>query len=237
MPTEPRFAVILLTAPPPAADTAGENKGPFTKVDGRECLLRAAELFVNRSEIVQILTTFPAAEAEEARRRFGNHLAFSGVKIGEPADGWYTQLKALAERLEEGVTHILVHDAARPAVAIPDLDGLLAVANEHPEAPAALSATLEQGLVEVDGEGRPIGYRPADAFVLLLWPRLYPKALVTPLSEGEEPSADRLRLVPGMALNVRCNGPADARRVAAMIKLLPEPKREGPLSPFDEARW
>lgn len=237
MATEPRFAVILLTAPPPAARGAGDGKGPFTKVDGRECLLRAAELFVNRPEIVQILTTFPTAEAEEARRRFGNHLAFSGVKIGEPADDWYAQLKALAGRLAEDVTHILVHDAARPAVAIPDLDDLLTAATEHPDAPAALSATLEQGLVEVDGQGKPIGYRPADAFALLLWPRLYPKALVAALCEGQEPPADRLRLVPGMALNVRCNGPSDARRVAAMIKLLPEPKREGPLSPFDEARW
>src|SRR5688572_22121321 len=225
---------MLLTAPPPGV--VG-SQGAYVKVDGRECIRRSAELYSTRPDISQILCTFATADAEDAKQRFGGHLSFSGVKIGAPADGWYGQIKALAGKIDAEITHVLVHDAARAAVAITDLDALTASAEEHPDAAAALSADVETGLVESDGQGHAIGYRPADAFRLLLWPRLYPRPMLAELSEGREPAAAKLRLVPGLPLNVRCNGPADAKRVAAMIKLLPEPKREGPLSPFDEAKW
>jgi 2-C-methyl-D-erythritol 4-phosphate cytidylyltransferase len=233
-PNDPRLAVLLLTAPPPGVEG---DQGPYVKVEGRECLRRSAELFSTRDDIAQILAVFATADAEDAKQRFGGHLAFSGVKIGPPTDGWYGQIKTLASRIEPEITHVLVHDAARPAVAITDLDALSASAAEHPQAAAALSADVETGLVETDGQGRAVGYRPADAFRLLLWPRLYPTAMLAELAEGREPPADKLRLVPGLPLNIRCNRPADAKRVAALIKLLPEPKREGPLSPFDEAKW
>lgn len=231
---QPKLAVLLLTAPPPGV--VGDQ-GAYVKVDGRECLRRSGELFSTRDDISQVLCTFAKADAEDAKQRFGGHLAFSGVKLGTPTDGWYGQIKALAGKIDSEITHVLIHDAARPAVAITDLDALSASAAEHPEAAAALSADVETGLVEADGQGHAIGYRPADAFRLLLWPRLYPRTMLAELSEGREPPAENLRLVPGLPLNIRCNGPADAKRVAAMIKLLPEPKREGPLSPFDEARW
>lgn len=234
MASEIKTAVMLLTAPPPG--TSGDE-GAYVKVDGRECLLRSAELFVNRDEVSQVLTSFQTGDAEDAKRRYGSHLAFSGVKIGEPTDGWHGQIKALAAKLSDEITHLLVHDSARPAVAYSDLDALFEALSGHPDSPCALAAHLECGLVETDGTGAAIGYRPADAFRLLLWPRIYPRNDVAGLAEGREPPADRLRLVPGLGNNIRCNRPADARRVAAMIKLLPEPKREGPLSPFEEAQW
>ena len=159
------------------------------------------------------------------------------MKIGEPTDGWHGQIKALAGKLTDEITHVLVHDAARPAVAYSDLDSLFEALGVHPDAPCALAAHLECGLVETDGTGAAIGYRPADAFRLLLWPRIYPRRDLPELGEGREPPADRLRLIPGLGNNIRCNRAGDARRVAAMIKLLPERKREGPLSPFDEAQW
>lgn len=234
MPENATTAVMLLTAPPPGAH--GEE-GPFTKVDGRECLLRCAELFVNREEVAQVLTTFPTADAEDLKRRFGSHLAFSGVKIGEPTDGWHQQIKALAPRLSGEITHVLVHDAARPAVAFTDLDALFEAAAGDAKSSHALALQMDADLVETDGEGHPVGYRPADAFRILLWPRIYPKTELAALGEGKEPPAQRLKLVHGLPNNIRCNRPADVKRLAAMIKLLPEPKREGPLSPFDEARW
>ena len=226
--------MLLLTAPPPGVEG---DEGPFVKVDGRECLLRCAEMFATRDDIAQVLTVFRSADAEELKQRFGGHLSFSGVKLGEPADAWHGQIASLAARVGEGITHVLVHDAARPALAFSDVDALLEAAGHHPGRPIGLAAHVESGLVEVDGQGHAVGYRPAEAFRLLLWPRLYPKELLADLSQGREPPAERLHLVPGLSQNVRCSHPSDAKRVAAMIKLLPERKREGPLSPFEEAKW
>ena len=52
----PIFSVILLTAPPPGV--VRNPNGPFVKVDGRESLLRAVELFLNREPIKQIQLVF-----------------------------------------------------------------------------------------------------------------------------------------------------------------------------------
>lgn len=234
---ELKIAVMLLTAPPPGSPGAAGGEGAFIKVEGRECLLRTAELFVNRPDVAQVLATFQNDDAEDARQRFGGHLAFIGVKIGAATDGWHAQIKVLAQKLAEDVTHVLVHDAARPAVAFTDLDALAEAARKSPSSPCALVADLDAELLETDGQDHGVGYRPSGAFHLLLWPRIYPRDDVAALADGREPPADRLKLVRGLANNIRCNRPGDAKRVAAMIKLLPEPKRQGPLSPFDEAQW
>ncbi len=52
MAVEPKFAVIVLTAPPPGL--APEAGGAYVRVDGREALLRSVELFVNRAGVAQI---------------------------------------------------------------------------------------------------------------------------------------------------------------------------------------
>lgn len=237
-----KLAALLVTAAPPEVQPGDgayqrANEGAFTKVDGRECILRSAELFVNRDEVAQVLTCFDPGDAEEARRKFGGHLAFSGAKIAESAEGWYGQIQSMASRLEEEVTHVLVHDAARPAVAFTDLDALAEGGAGEPEAVHALAVDPASQVVEIDGKGAALDYRPAAALRLLLWPRLYPKADLATLAGGEEPPAQRLRLVEGFPLNIRCNGPGEAKRLQAMLKLVPQPKKQGPLSPFEEAQW
>jgi len=44
------FSVLLLTAAPPSQEAGGA----FVKIDGRESLLRAVELFLNRENIKQM---------------------------------------------------------------------------------------------------------------------------------------------------------------------------------------
>ena len=59
----------------------------------------------------------PAAEAmEEVKRKFGGHLGFSGVKLVSGGPKWMDQIAAAAPTLLAEATHVIVHDAARPAV-------------------------------------------------------------------------------------------------------------------------
>ena len=74
------FSVLLLTAPPPGIEKTGGN-GAFVKVDGRESLLKAAELFLNRDPVKQIQVVISAEQVEEAKRKYGGHFGFSGIKI------------------------------------------------------------------------------------------------------------------------------------------------------------
>ena len=245
MSSETRFAELLVTAPPPEAPVGG-SEGAFTKVDGRECLLRCADLFTAREEVVQAIACFPPeAAADEAdllaapdlKTRFGGHLTFGGVRLAPPVADWAGQIRSMAAKLDVAVTHAIVHDAARPAVAFSDLDALFDAVQAEPTHVHALAAPLPGEPLEVDGGGHPVGPRPAEAFRLLLWPRVFPKADLAGLGQGNPLPPARLRLVPGLPLNLRCNGPTDAKLLQAMLKLLPQPKREGPLNPFEEAQW
>ena len=88
-----KFSVVLFTAPP--GGTAGPGDGAYVKIDGRESLLRAVELFLNRSNIGQIQLVVDDAMMEEAKRKFGGHLAFSGVKLVTGGPRWIDQIAAV----------------------------------------------------------------------------------------------------------------------------------------------
>src|SRR3954468_1181427 len=105
------FSVLLLTAPP--AGQAAEAGGPFVKIDGRESLLRAVELFLNRDNVKQILVAFPEDMMEEAKRKYGGHLSLFGVKLLGGGPRWMDQLAAGAEKLSPDTSHVILHDAAR----------------------------------------------------------------------------------------------------------------------------
>ena len=108
------FSVLLVTAAPPGQ--AAEAGGAFVKIDGREALLRSVELFLNRDNVKQVQVAVPSDALEEAKRKYGPHLSFSGVKLfggGLEVDG-ADRGGGRADRAD--CTHVIVHDAARPAV-------------------------------------------------------------------------------------------------------------------------
>src|SRR5437870_5582266 len=98
------FSVIILTAAPSGA--AQDAGGAFVKIDGRESLLRAVELFLNRDNIKQIQLVFDNAKLEEGKRKYGGHLSFSGVKVVGASPKWHEQLAAVSEKLVPDATHI-----------------------------------------------------------------------------------------------------------------------------------
>src|SRR5688572_6861488 len=163
------FSVLLLTAPPPGIDKSTGN-GAFVKIDGRESLLKAAELFLNREPIKQIQVVIAADQVEEAKRKYGGHFGFSGIKIITGGPRWIDQIAATKEKISADATHVIVHDAARPAVAYSDIDALLEASEKATV--AALVTPLRAGLIETDEGGNPIG---------LVSPERY-QQLVTPLA-------------------------------------------------------
>src|ERR1043166_282904 len=106
MPAEAQFSVLLVTAAPPGHGS--EAGGAFVKIDGREALLRSAELFLNREPIKQIQMAFVSDAMEEAKRKYGGHLGFSGVKLVSAAGAnWWDQVAAGAEKLSPDVSHVI----------------------------------------------------------------------------------------------------------------------------------
>src|SRR5689334_4753733 len=84
------FSVLLITAAPPGHGS--EAGGAFVKVDGRECLLRSTELFLNRDNVKQIQIVFMSDVMDEAKRKYGGHLSLFGVKLVAGGAKWTDQL-------------------------------------------------------------------------------------------------------------------------------------------------
>lgn len=227
------FSVILLTVAPPGE--IAEKDGAFVKIDGRESLLRATELFLNRDNVKQILLVFTPEMLEEGKRKYGSHLSFSGVKVASGGPKWIDQLLAAAEKVSPDTSHVIIHDAARCAVAYNDIDALLDTGAK--KSAVALAAPLKAGLVELDETGLPVGARDAKDFMQLLTPRCYSREKFNAVvSAKQDLHPSEWTLLKGSSLNIRASG-SEASLVNSMLKHLPKPKIKASNNPFEEAQW
>jgi 2-C-methyl-D-erythritol 4-phosphate cytidylyltransferase len=229
------YTVLVLTAAPPGQ--TAESGGAFVKIDGRESVIRAIELFLNRDNVKQIYVAFLPEVAEEAKKRHGAHLSFSGVKVLSGGPRWMDQIAAAKDKIAAESTHVIVHDGARPAVPYTDIDAMMEATETVKKPAIALITPLRTALVEVDEGGTPVSYHLPTQYVQLLTPQLFTRARFEQMaSSGTEVHPSELALLKGSPLNVRLGGPGDATVVKSMINMLPKPKIKA-ASPFEEAQW
>ncbi len=229
------FTVLILTAAPPGQ--SAESGGAFVKIDGRESVVRAIELFLNRDNVKQIYVAFEQEVAEEAKKRHGAHLSFSGVKVIVGGPRWIDQIAAAKEKIAAESTHVIVHDAARPAVPYTDIDAVLEAAESMKKPALAITTPARTTLLEVDDGGAPLTYHLPTNFVQLLTPQLYTRQrFIEMATKVAQVHPSELAILKGSPLNVRLGGPGDATLVKAMINMLPKPKLKA-ASPFEEAQW
>lgn len=228
------FSVVITTAAPPGQ--GAEAGGAFVKLDGREALLRSVELFLNRDNVKQIQLVVLPDEIEEAKRKYGAHLGFSGVKLVAGGPKWIEQAVAAGKNLSAECTHVILHDAARPLVPFSDIDALMDEVQKH--SAVALTAPLRTPLIELDEGGNPLAYHFPSSFVQLLTPWAFAKAKFTEMAaSGHELHASTLTLLKGSPLNMRIGGTGDERMAKTMLGLLPKPKVKAANNPFEEAQW
>jgi 2-C-methyl-D-erythritol 4-phosphate cytidylyltransferase len=228
------FSVVLLTAAPPGMGV--EAAGATVKIDGREALLRSVELFLNRDNVKQVLLVVDPESMEESKRKYGAHLGFSGVKLASGGPKWVDQVGATGPLISPDATHVILHDAARPAVAYSDIDNLMTAAETS--AAVALATPVRSVLVETDDSGAPVNYHLPQQFMHLLTPQAFTRAKYLEMAASKlEISPSQVTLVKGSPLNVRVGGPGDAPLLKTMINMLPKPKVKAPDGPFGEAQW
>jgi 2-C-methyl-D-erythritol 4-phosphate cytidylyltransferase len=233
MASSPLYCAVVLTAPPPTQ--ASEAGGAYVKIDGRESLLRCIELFLNRENVKQIVLVVDADAMEEAKRKYGTHLGLMGAKLVSGGPGWKDQIKAVGPKIAEECTHVILHDAARPAVPFSDIDALMECAEKS--AVVLLVSPVRNHLLEVDEGGEPVAFHLPTQYMNLLTPQVYSKEKFQQYASGKEPHASEAKLVKGSPLNLRVGGSAEERVAKAMLHMLPKPKVKAPDNPFEEAQW
>lgn len=132
-----QIAVIL-----PAAGQSkrfGSTAGSDTKskleheVAGRAVLQRSIELFTNRGNVKQIIVAVDPDTIDTFKFKWAEKLGFLGVKIvaGGKKERWETVLNAL-KAVDPSITHVAVHDAARPVADPAMIDRVFEAAAKHP---------------------------------------------------------------------------------------------------------
>jgi 2-C-methyl-D-erythritol 4-phosphate cytidylyltransferase len=122
-----RIGVIIAAAG--KSTRFGEGDKLSQDLGGRAVLLRTAEVFTKRDEVAAIVVAGPPDDLEAFRARFGPALQFNGARIvaGGRTERWETIAHALRE-LPDDITHIAVHDGARPCIGNELLDRVFAAA-------------------------------------------------------------------------------------------------------------
>ncbi|MCE2882473.1 MAG: 2-C-methyl-D-erythritol 4-phosphate cytidylyltransferase [Planctomycetaceae bacterium] len=126
-----RIGVIIAAAG--RSTRFGDGDKLSQDLGGRAVLLRTVEAFTKRDEVAAIVVAGPPDDIEGFRSRFGPALGFNGARIveGGRTERWESIRKAIAE-LPDDITHIAVHDGARPCIGNELLDRVFAAARVAP---------------------------------------------------------------------------------------------------------
>ncbi len=139
----------------------GDSDKLSQDLGGRMLLLRTVEPFTKREDVRQIIVAGPPDDLDAFTERFGAQLGFHGVQIvaGGRAERWETVKAALAA-VREDITHIAVHDAARPGVSEDLIARVFEAAGTRraviPTLPIAATVKRVSEAVEEAGEIDPI---------------------------------------------------------------------------------
>lgn len=250
------FAVILPAAGRSSRFRDPHYKKPFAPLAGRSVWLHAAERFLNRADVKQVIVVVSPEDREEFVRKFGANLAIMGVEMclggAERADSIQNALAKVRDDIE----FVAVHDAARPCIAEKWVDQVFEAAVQTGAAILAvpISATLKRsaGKGGKAAAGHPLVAETVERAGL--WeaqtPQVFRRDLLNKAyaARGGAPSTDDAQLVErlgapvalveGSAMNIKITAKEDLRLAEQILKVLPKPKPTGGGNPFaDDDMW
>jgi 2-C-methyl-D-erythritol 4-phosphate cytidylyltransferase len=243
------FAVILPAAGQSARFKDREKK-PFVQMDGRAVWLRAAELFVTRSDVIQCLIVIAKNDQEMFRRRYGANMAFMNIQI---VDGGSERFESVANALQQvkpEAEFIAIHDAVRPCLTEEMVNAVFARAEKT--GAAVLAAPIRDTIKRVDAQQAVEATMPREGLWLAQTPQVFRKDWlleayaarqklgkdITDDSQLVEAAGHTVHVVEGSASNIKITAKSDLFLAEAILKSRPKPKPTGPAHPFaEEEMW
>lgn len=155
-----------LTANQSSPADSGKSKIEL-EIARKPVFIHSIELFQTRVEVQETLLAVNPDGVDAFKFKYADRLGLHGVRIvpGGVTERWETVLRAL-EKVSDGITHVAVHDAARP-LASPDLIGrVFKAAKAYPAVipGQAVAGTLKRAtLVENPASADPLDAIFADS--------------------------------------------------------------------------
>lgn len=208
----------------------GGTPKQYLQLAGRPLMQHALEAVLGHPRVAGVVVALAADDP---------HWPGWGALAGKPvlrctggaerADSVLAALQAIPDAAREGL--VLVHDAARPNLAVDDLARLVEMADAHPDG-AVLGAPVRDTLKRASADATITGTEPREH----LWRVFTPQAfrwralmqaleraradgiVVTDESMAIERSGGRPRLVEGREDNLKVTTPADLRLMEALLQ-------------------
>ena len=241
-----RFAVILPAAGRSTRFGDPSQKKIFAELDGRAVWLRAAEPFLNRDDVAQVIVAIAPGDRERFDRKYQASVAFLNIRV---IDGGAERSDTIAKALEAvdpSCEFVAVHDAARPCLTTELVDAVFEAARAHGAALPGLAVT--DTLKRVGGDRRVVETVPRAGLVAVQTPQAFRRDLLerayanrASLGAAAGVTDDALlveaigavaAVVEGSPFNIKITTAADLLLAAAILQAMPKPRREGPAHPF-----
>jgi 2-C-methyl-D-erythritol 4-phosphate cytidylyltransferase len=246
-----KFAVILPAAGRSSRFGDPKQKKVFAELDGRAVWLRAAEPFVNRDDVAQILLVINPDDRELFERRFRASVAFMNIQVIDGGAERHDSVARAIEALRPECEFVAVHDAARPCLTGGQIDAVFAAARAH--GAALLAVPVSDTVKRVTAEKFTVETLPRHDLYLAQTPQVFRRdllekayaqrgrlgAAVTDDTQLVEALGHPCAVVESTPMNLKITTTADLRLASAVLHALPKPSREGPAHPFadENAMW
>ena len=207
----------------------GRTPKQFLRIGGATILATTVGLFARHPSVRDIVVAAPAAWVARTRRALGGVGGAARVRVvdggAERQDSVWLGMQAVAD----DVTIILVHDAVRPFISRALIDRVISAARADGAAICArpIAETVKRvrdGVVEATIDRSVLwSVQTPQAFAASLLREAHEKArrdgfLGTDESMLVERLGHRVRVVPGLAENVKITTPDDLRRARARAR-------------------
>jgi 2-C-methyl-D-erythritol 4-phosphate cytidylyltransferase len=243
----PHFAVIM-----PAAGKSSRFKDPFYKkpfanLAGRAVWLHAAERFMNRGDVKQLIVVIAAEDREHFEMKFSANAAILGIEVVEGGAERADSIQNAMARVRPDIDYIAVHDAARPCIAD---EWITRVFDAAEKTGAAMLAVPVTGTLKRVGKNHVIEETVSREN---LWeaqtPQVFRRDLLLEAYAKRDGFAatDDAQLVErighpvavahGSPMNLKITTKADLRMAEAALKALPKPKLVAPPPVADGDLW
>ncbi len=245
-----KFAVILPAAGRSTRFGDPKQKKIFAMLDGQAVWLRAAEPFLARDDVAQVLVAIAAEDRERFDLLFSASVAFLNIRVIEGGAERADSIARALEAVDPSIEFVAVHDAARPCVSPELIEAVFAAARSHGAALPGLPVTdtlkrLGPGRFAAETVSRAglVAVQTPQAFRRDLLDRAYAHrgalgdaAGVTDDAQLVEAIGVAAVVVDGSPFNLKITNAADLRLASAILQALPKPNRDGPAHPFADER-
>ncbi|TWU25763.1 2-C-methyl-D-erythritol 4-phosphate cytidylyltransferase [Bythopirellula polymerisocia] len=216
-------------------------KKPFAPLAGRAVWLHAAEKFLNRSDVKQVIVVIADKDTEEFQRKFGANIAILGIDVCRGGQERADSVEKGLAKVKPDIDLIAVHDAARPCLADKWIDAVFEAAAKDG---AAILAIPETATLKRVNQGKITETVNRDALWQAQTPQVFRRDWLVEAyaaRDGKNATDDAaliemaghpVSIVEGSPMNLKITTRDDLKLAEQVLKILPKPKLDGFANPF-----